>query len=311
MGKSVLMKYLDRPTDIYRLVDDRFLDLFSEKHKLFMLVQYYNRYKKYCVEKTILPLPMDTFLKNASRRKIKLIQICCPYCGYIDLIIGDFKKVEMEHMRYCIKCGKKSTAEYIFLQLSAFLRLEEIHRAGINVLKNKYKPDEIRIISYDMYHMELIELTSILEKTLRDFFMDLSLLKYKHHHAPYIDNILKKSSGNDFMLWEKANDHYKKALDINLKEITSEECRKNLTDLVNIRNVIVHNNGMVDERFKTSLTYQRIGDIVSGDLIFLTEELIAKYLGSVLELVSAVEAEFNSFFMNEIHGVVANFYFNE
>ena len=113
------------------------------------------------------------------------------------------------------------------------------------------------------------------------------------------------------MLWEKANDHYKKAFDINLKELLSAECRNNLTDLVNIRNVIVHNNGMIDERFRKSPTYHRIEDAVSGNLIFLTEEIIAKYLRSILELFSVVEKEVNCVFKNEIHGLIANFYFNE
>lgn len=302
--------YLDKPTDIYHLVDDEFLNLFSPKHRLFMLMYYYEKYKKYCESINYPAKSMDTFLRNAKRKKIKIIQVCCPYCGNIDIEIKQVKYADLSKMGYCTNCGRKSTAEYIFLQLSAFLRLEEVHRTGIKTLKSHYEPDEIQLISYDIYHMELIELTSILEKTLRDFFMDLSFLKYKNHDAPYIENVIRRSTGNDFMLWEKANDHYKKAFNINFKDIISEECRDNLTDLINIRNVIVHNNGMVDERFMKSPTYNRIDNAMCGDLIFITEEMIAKYLGSILELIGAVEIEFNTMFRKEMHGLIANFYFN-
>ena len=310
MGKSIVMEYLAKPTDIYHLVDDAFLNGYSEKQRLFMLIIYYEKYKDYCGKNNFTPDSMDTFLKNARRKKIKIIQVCCPYCGNVDLHIQQLKVSDLSKMGYCTVCGRKSTAEFIFLQLSAFLRLEEVHRAGLKTLGEKYEREAIKILSYDVYHMELIELTSILEKTLRDFFIEMGFLKYKNHNASYIENVIRKSTGNDFMLWDKANEHYKKALDINFKDIISEECRNNISDLVNIRNVVVHNNGMIDDRFKKTATYKRIPDAISGNLIFVTESMIAEYLGSVLELISAVESEFNTMFKQEMHGLIANFYFN-
>lgn len=311
MAKKLLYKYLNRKTDIYHLIDEEFLNSFSEKQRMFMLIYYYEKYKKYCDEKNLLPLSMDVFLKNANRRKIKMLQVCCPYCGYIDLVIRQSNCTNIRKIGYCVKCGRKSTAEYIFLQLSAYLRLREVHRAGIVSLKNTYENDKMQIISYDVFHMELIQITSILEKTLRDFFTDLSFVIYKNHNSLYIEELIRKSTGNDFMLWEKANGHYKKALGIDLKQLITKECRNNLTDLANIRNVVVHNNGMIDDKFKKTTTFQRLSDVISGDLIFITDEMIAKYLGSVLELIGVVETEFNKVYKAEMHSLIANYYFGK
>ena len=102
----------------------------------------------------------------------------------------------------------------------------------------------------------------------------------------------------------------KKGLNINLKEYISSESRDNLLDLVNLRNVIVHNNGMVDEKFKNGKTFSRVSDMLEGDLIFVNEHCIAKYLVSVLELIQVVETEFDNIFNAKMNQLIASFYFN-
>ena len=64
--KGVVKKYLDRPTDIYHLVDEEFLNSFPEKQRMYMLIQYYDQYTKYCDRTNISALPMNAFLKNAD-----------------------------------------------------------------------------------------------------------------------------------------------------------------------------------------------------------------------------------------------------
>lgn len=100
--------------------------------------------------------------------------------------------------------------------------MQEVHLQGYNVIKNKYKTDEMKIISYDIWHMEIIELTCIIKVALRDFYANLIYFKYKNYGSSYINDIIEKTTNNDFMNIEKANMHYKKGLNINLKDLISE-----------------------------------------------------------------------------------------
>lgn len=112
------------------------------------------------------------------------------------------------------------------------------------------------------------------------------------------------------MHFDKANNHYKKGLNINLHDKVSTECKKNLIDLVNLRNIIIHNNGFIDERFKKTETFRRISHMINGDLIFIKDGDVTKYLGSVLELLIAIEEEFDRSFKEQMNMLIANYYFN-
>ena len=161
------------------MVDENFLRGFGEKQGAFMLMKYYEVYKEYCNKYHVKKLSIDKFILNVRRRKIKLIQICCPYCGEIriDIRTESFSKIKKQ-LQYCSKCGKKSTSINIFFQLSSLIRMQEVHRAGYSTLSNKYNKDDMRIITYDIMQMELVQLANILEKALRDFYMDIAHIKY-------------------------------------------------------------------------------------------------------------------------------------
>ena len=152
------------------MVDENFLKGFGEKQGAFMLTKYYEVYKEYCNKYHVKKLSIDKFILNARRRKIKLIQICWPYCGEIriDIRTESFSKIKKQ-LQYCSKCGKKSTSINIFFQLSSLIRMQEVHRAGYSTLSNKYNKDDMRIITYDIMQMELVQLANILEKALSDY----------------------------------------------------------------------------------------------------------------------------------------------
>lgn len=309
MAKSILQKYLSKPTSVYHIVDKEFISRFSTTHGTFMLMYYYKFYCSFCNENKIKILPMNTFLLNARRRRIKLIQVCCPFCGNMDLMIWD-KPYSDFKSKYCSYCGKCSTAENIFLQISALIRMQQVHMAGYNALKNDYNESDLEIISYDIWHMELVELTCILEATLRDFYINLIYLKYKNYESSYIDDVIIRSTNNDFMNIEKANKHYKTGLDVNLKELISEDCWKSLIDLAQIRNTIIHNNGMVDDKFEKSPSFTHIKDNVEGKLIFVNTNMINNYLLCVLELFAKIEEVFDKLYKEELPSLIANYYFN-
>ena len=109
---------------------------------------------------------------------------------------------------------------------------------------------------------------------------------------------------------DKANIHYKKALDIDLHIHITKECWDSLIDLVQIRNTLVHNNGLIDKKFRTSKTFFRIRNLIKGDLIFIDEQIINRYQKYVVELLSAITNLFNTQYQKQLHNLVSNYYFN-
>lgn len=311
MRKSTLKTYLNKKTDVYHLVDQSFVSKFEEKQGAFMLMIYYEFYCSYCKKHNVEFQPIDKFLLNASKKKVKIIQVCCPYCGRIEILIEQKKMSEINQMQYCTKCGKKSTAEYIFLHLSSLIRMQVVHNAGFETLSKDHDKKTMEIFEYDIMQTEIVELTCILEKILRDFYMDISHIVYRTNQVEYIERLIEKNTNNDFMHFDKANNHYKKGLNINLQDKVSTECKKNLIDLVNIRNIIIHNNGFIDERFKKTETFSRVSHMIKGDLIFIKDVDVDKYVGSVSEILIAIEEEFDRCFKKQMNMLIANYYFNK
>lgn len=156
----------------------------------------------------------------------------------------------------------------------------------------------------------MVQLTSILEVILRDFFEAFIHINYFGVNDNYISNVINKSTGNDFMKIDKANQHYKKALNINLRSMIDDKTWFDLIDLVNIRNTIIHNNGMIDDKFKETKTFQRIQDCICGNLIFLDEKEINNYLKQVTQIADIIGKAFEEKYSMLKYGLIANYYFN-
>ena len=300
----------EKNTDIYHLIDEEFISKFPAHHKPFMMSYYYNFYLQFCKSKNIKPLSKENFFKNMRRKKIKLVQICCPYCGKIQIIVIEEKLKKILDFSYCTTCGKKSVSENLFSQIGRYLRIYYVHSLALSELKKTYSEQEVKNLTYDIFHLEIMELTSILEVALRDFFISLVYIKFKNTRLNYISRLINKSTNNDFMNVDKANTHLKHALDINLKDLISSEDWETLKDLVETRNTLVHNNGIIDNRFRDSKSFDRLKDYVSGNLLFTDEKLIKKFYDSLTEIISALENYFNNEYQANIHKIISNYYFN-
>ena len=298
-------------TDIYHIVDENFISGFNGNHLTFMKNYYYKQYVSYCLSTKNKAVSEDYFFCNMRRHKIKLIQACCPYCGNFNILVTNGNLDSIEHLKYCTACGKRTAAENAFTQISRLIRIDHFHEAGLKSIASQNEEKDIPILSYDIYHLELIELTSIIEVCLRDFFQSMIYLKYSNTYSGYINEILQKHIANDFMNVAKANKHLKKGLNIDLHSHLSTDCWNHLIDIVEIRNTLVHNNGMIDKRFIKSPSYARIKNYIKGNLIFLDREFIQKNLSNVINLISEVNTIFNKSFNTQKHSLIANHYFNE
>lgn len=109
-----------------------------------MLYTYYRFYEKYCKQIGMKPSAMDQFLINVRRKKVKIIQLCCPYCGQINIMVTSQSVSRCDSMNYCVTCGKKSTNQIIFEQVASFIRMNTVHQAGLGVMKGKHKTSDIQ-----------------------------------------------------------------------------------------------------------------------------------------------------------------------
>lgn len=299
--------------EIYALIDEDFLSQFSDNHLQFMKDFYYKFYCSFCHHCGRKALSQSEFYSNMHRRRIQLYQLCCPYCGTVHILPYDKKIHGTATPNYCPNCGKSSTIDNIKRQISRFIRINRINRLGLQEWKAKRSDVEEWLLAYDCYQMEIIELASIIEVVFRDYFEALLFINHSgenRNYASYVKKIIAKYNGNDFMNIEKSNVNFKKAFEINLKECIDKDTWNDLVDIVNLRNMMVHNNGRVDKRFKTTPTFVRLKSHVDDTLFRLEDEDIAHYLRSVILAVTDITNVYLEKYYLHRNAAVANYYFN-
>lgn len=299
--------------EIYALVDEEFLSKFHNVHLEFMKDFYYKFYCEFCLHYKRKPLPQSDFYSNMHRKRIQLYQLCCPYCGAIRIMIVDKKVQGGDTLNYCPNCGKASTIDNVVEQLSRFVRINRINRIGLEEYKKRKPNAEEWLLAYDCYQMEIIELASIIEVIFRDYFDALLFLNSSggnRDYIKYVKKVLDKTNGNDFMNIEKANNVFKKAFGIDFKETINTEVWNDLIDIVNLRNMMIHNNGRIDERFKKTPTFSRLKNQVNDKLFKLEDIDISNYLRSVISAVTYIANTYLEKYYLQRNNAIANFYFN-
>ena len=303
------------PNETYALVDEEFMSKFSTEHKAFMESVYYEMYSKFIDNRynNVRKLDKRSFFTNMHRRRIHIFQLCCPYCRNISNMFYDVRiqgKVSKAQLNYCPYCGRGSIVENMIQQLHRLTRIINVHRLGLKALKERYTETDAWLLGYDCYQIEIIEMASIIEVLLREYFEALLYINNFGFNNKYISKVIDRYTGNDFMNIDKANVHFKKAFDINLKSKLSESIWNDLMDIVSLRNMIIHNNGRVDEHFKTTQSYNRLNNHINGDLFKLEESDISKYINSLTEAIIVISNAFLEHYYKNRNNVVANYYFN-
>ncbi len=296
--------------EIYTFIDESFLEQFPDMHREFLERVYYSHYLALCERLKRKPLEHREFFTNMGHRRFRFYQLCCPYCGAMEVVVRDTRMEHSGSYNYCPFCGRGSVEKVVSTQLSRFTRISCISNAGIALYKIKQPKSDMRFLAYDIYQMQLIELTSILEVILRDFFEALFHMSYLGVKNSYTEKIVHKFTGNDFMLIEKANQHYKKAFDIDIKSAIGQDLWDDLVDMTNMRNTMIHNNGMVDERFRNSKTFNRVEHYIDGDLLILSQDAINHYHESILKTADIVSDIFRLNYQRLRNKVIALHYFS-
>ena len=308
--RMIHVKEAEYKNELYSLVDEGFISKFKGSQIDYMKSIYYETYLLYCKVAERTPLEKDLFFHNMRRRRIQLYQLCCPYCGKIEIIIIDKKVHKEPGLNYCSNCGRGSAYQNIMSQAFRFSRMFNIMQIGITTLKERHPEKETWLIGYDCYQMLLVEFASIIEVVFRDYFDALFFINNHGIKNDYVEKTIRKQNGNDFMNIEKANAIFRRAFGIDIRAKVGENVWNDLIDIVNLRNTMIHNNGAVDNHFKTTNTYQRVKSRIDGHLFKLEEADLRKYLDSVVYAIVDISNLFLDKYFNERNTVIANYYFN-
>lgn len=297
--------------ELYCLVDEKFISEFDYPQRSFMKNVYYKHYCDFVKDIGCRKLTKKEFFTNMNRRRIRLYQLCCPYCGTIDIIPADTRlKLNMGH-NYCYNCGRDSAVNVCLSHITSFIRLSRIINAGIYSKLKANKKEKEWLIAYEAYQMELVSLVSIIEVIFRDFFEALLFINNINVDKNlYLYKSIRKMMGNEFMNLDKANDQYKKAFNIDLKSLIEEDVWNDLIDLVNLRNVFVHNNGYIEKTFTNSASYNRLKSKVHNNLYQLEWDDLVKYFGSVYVATIVITEVYYKEYYRLRKITIANHYFN-
>lgn len=296
---------------IYSIVDEHAFEGLTVTERRVLKDVYYQSYCLYCDKIGKIPKEKKLFFSNMRRNKIKILQVCCPYCGTIRIIITEKTIKELETINYCTSCGKSSPGYNVFRELTKIIRINNVNELGIKALVEKDKKLNKEMVSYDVYQYEVVALASIFEKVVKDFFFSFMFLNYYGIKTDYLRKLVNKSTRNDFMEIDKAKNQYKDALNVLIKELIPEDDWETLIDLCKIRNVIVHNNGLVDEQFLRTNTYNRFRDNIDGELVFIKESDINSFLKSMIVFFNELEKLFDKSCKDNKYKILAKYYLDK
>ena len=107
--------------------------------------------------------------------------------------------------------------------LARFVRIKRMNRISIQAVAEHQPETEKWLLAYDCYQIEIIELASIIEVLFRDYFEALLFISCESKKDSFLEKIVRKYTGNDFMNIEKTNDIYKKAFGIEIRKNLNAE----------------------------------------------------------------------------------------
>ena len=308
MKKNIFDQF---PNEIYSMVDEKYISQFDKAHQAFMKEQYYNYYLAFCHANNRKPLGFAQFFSNMHRRRIKIYQLCCPYCGSTVMMIHDNRVMGKGGFNYCPHCGRGSVLENMVKNFYYYTSMHSFHKTSINMITKDDPTTNLDFEKRNCARVELIELVTIIEVTLKEYFDALLNLNNISVTESYINKLIQKSLGNDFMNIEKANEHFKKAFNIDIKKLLPVCIWNDFVDIVHIRNIMIHKNGRVDKRFKATPTYMIVKKYVDGDYYLLKFEDVDYYYESIVRGLIDITNNFLSYYYSSRSRVIANYYFNK
>lgn len=250
------------------LVDDAFLNMFGENERKVLANFAYSMYRK-CGNPRSKRLSLEEYFCSTQRR-YSVVYTFCPKCKKDGFLLSLGNK-QAQGLKYCPNCGEPNIS-YRFRtgrqKICAMLQISEILGKS-NIELSKYQNQQI-----------VVMLCSVLEVYLREFYADILNSKFIVPNSTLYEKFIRDCK-NDFLNPGKTHDRLKKELGIDYKNIVGQNAFKWLNTIADIRNVVVHNNGICDSTF-----IRKYPDVEQHSEICPKFESVVKYL-QVIDFVTS------------------------
>ena len=219
----------------YFLINEEFLSHFDGKIKEDLSELAYKMYVSNCSKKTKKLSKSQYFTSKSTHYPV--IFFYCPKCKSSQMCVSLGIK-NGESMKYCPYCGDASMDHRFNLGVEKVMNL---FRLSLSIKDTPQSSKEVN-------QCIVTTLCSVYEVYLREFYADILNLRYVRGNYSLYNKFLRDCK-NDFISPGKTFDRFKKELQLNYKSIIGEQNYKALGLLSDYRNVIVHNNGICDDKF--------------------------------------------------------------
>lgn len=202
----------------------------------------------------------------------------CPYCKeQLLLTMGYPKKSDHPELKYCTKCGESNPYEKAINSLNRMSSLINLYKQIKDVKKYKFESKTA------LLHQGVIALVTCLEVFLRDVYTSSLNMKYIKSDESLIERFFKEAK-NDFLNLGKTRARFKSELDYDITEKMDKSKLDDLNLLFLYRNVLVHNNGIVDKSFSSQ---SRLG-LKVGSEVEITLDFIENSMLIAVELINNI-----------------------
>ncbi|MCK5267903.1 MAG: hypothetical protein KAR07_07040 [Spirochaetes bacterium] len=237
-------------------------------------------------------LNIEEFLKKINRSFFFML---CPYCNSVALLTtAKINRQKYENPMICPFCGEKNQYDKITQSLEKTRILYEL-AANIESINSDFDNKKVK---RTLLEQSIVTIATGLEVFLRDIYSTTLNIKYIKPHKSLIHRFYKDTR-TEFINLGNARRKYIQDLGIDFKN----ENFKKLNLLMLKRNVIVHNNGIVDNTFLGQCGL----DCKLKDCIPIEIKEIEEYIYIVNELVEEIGQLFQEEFETETNQRMVQF----
>jgi hypothetical protein len=242
---------------------------------------------------------MDNYVKQTSfpRDECKNYVIVCPYCNHLSTLISRIQKIDNKELEpyVCVRCGESTPYHKIASCINKARILFDLSVNCMAIDKNHQNTQNARIL----LEQSIVVLATGIELYFKEIYIISLNLKYvKPEHSLHLK--FSKDVKNDFLNIGKMVSKFKNEFKIDITDILGRDVIDKLNDLMLIRNVIVHNNGTVDNIFLNNMSLEKKKKYTIGFPIPITGDEIVEFINTTDIVLEKIETEFDKLIHPEL-----------
>lgn len=223
-------------------------------------------------------LYLEAISTNSELNVYTTYFLFCPYCKNSLILLIDAQP------KFCTSCG----------ETNPFQKLENSATKASLLFGLVQKSEEQ--VTRVLLEQSIVILATCIEVFFRDIYSTILNLRHVKHGHTIIERFYNEVK-NDFINTGKIRKRFKD-LGIDIKNTIGEEVVKDINLLLLKRNVIVHNNGIIDKAF---LSNSGLNGCNIGSLVEISKDEIQKSINIINDLSISLEEIYINEFLDAVN----------